>query len=181
MTLPTYNANALLTKPRRAVWDAIDNWQPLIDWVTNTGITLWKIRLEDDLNEVMSKGGTFFELPSITVYPDSVTEAFEVHRMAKFADRMVIDIKTPYLDQAEELSEMVWQAVWQSAPVATPTVSYIKAATNGRYPTVLSIIRKYAKLTDGDKSQLVWVFSMTIGLVEAQDVLSTILQARTAS
>jgi len=181
MPLPTYNANALLTKTRRAAWDAIDNWQPLTDWVTNTGITLWKLRLEDDLNEVMSKGGTFYELPSITIYPGDVSEAFEVHRMAKFADRLVIDIKTSYLDQAEELSEMVWQAVWQSAPVSTPTVSYIKAATNGRYPTVLSIMRNYAKLTDGDKSQLAWNFSMAIGLVEAQDVLSTVLQARTAS
>lgn len=176
--LPSFNSNALLTKTRRAVWDAIDNWQPLIDWSLNTQIPLRKLRMEGDLNEIVSQGGSFFDLPSITVTPGDVTEAFEVHRMARFADRLVIDVKTAFLDHAEELSEMVWQAIWQSASRVTPAVSYIKAAT-GRYPTVLSISRKFAKLTDGKTSQLAWVFTLTIGLVENQDVLSTVLQART--
>jgi hypothetical protein len=174
-TVPTYNSLAMLTKARRAVWDAIDNWQPLIDWATNTGIVLLKHRLEDDLSDILSDGSSFFDLPSISVRPASVSEGWEVHRMAKFPDQMMIDVKTAYLDHAEELSEMIWQAVWQSAPTATPTVSYIKTAT-GRHPKTVGIQRNIGQVGQNKA----WVFSLTINLEESQDVLSTILAARTA-
>lgn len=180
MALPAYNANALITKTRRAVWDAIDNWQPLRDWVANCIYPIFKHRMEDDLNEIISTGSSYFELPSITVLPGNVTEAWEVNRMAKFADSITIDIKTPYLDQAEELSEMIWQAVWQSAPADNPSVSYVRSVT-GRLPKVISINRSIISLNDGQKSQRAWLFSMTLTLAETQDVLSTILQARAAS
>ncbi len=173
--LPTYNANALLTKSRRAVWDAIDNWQPLIDLANNTSDPILKHRMEDDLNEILSDDSSYFDLPSITVLPGNTSEAWEVHRMAKFADQIVIDVKSAYLDQAEEISEMVWQAVWQSAPLASPTVSYIRAAT-GRLPGSVAIVRQVAQIG----KQKCWLFRMTIQLTEPQDLLSTVLAARTA-
>lgn len=174
-TLPKYNSLALLTKTRRAVWDAIDNWLPLIDWAANCGEVLYKNRMEDDLNELLNDNSAFFELPSITTQPGQVAEAWETNRMAKFADQITIVVKTAYLDQAEELSEMIWQAVWQSAPVSNPTVSYIKSAT-GRYPKGVSVARVVGQVG----KQKAWVFTITIILEESQDPLSTILQARTA-
>ena len=174
-TLPTYNSLALLTKTRRAVWDAIDNWQPLTDWVTNCGYTLLKHRMEEDLNELLSDESSFFELPSIAVRPGQVAEAWETHRMAKFADQISIDVKAAYLDQAEELSEMVWQSIWQAAPASSPTVSYIKLAT-GRYPKGVSITRAIGQVG----KQKGWIFTLTITLEASQDPLSTILQARAA-
>lgn len=174
--LPAYNSNALLTRARRAVWDAIDNWQPLIDLAANMDVPIFKHRMEDDLNEILSEDSSFFELPSITVMPGAASEAWEVHRMAKFADQFVLDIKTAFLDQAEEISEMVWQAIWQSAPALTPTVSYIRAAT-GRYPVSVTINRQVANVG----KQKAWLFRMSFTLNETQDVLSTILAARVAS
>lgn len=174
-TLPKYNSLALLTKTRRAVWDAIDNWTPLTNWASSCGYELLKQRMEDDLNELLEDDSSFFELPSIVVRPGQVAEAWETHRMAKFADQITIDVKTAYLDQAEELSEMIFQAIWQSAPISTPTVSYIKAAT-GRYPKGVSITRAIGQVG----KQKAWVFTLTITLEESQDPLSTVLQARVA-
>jgi len=173
--LPLYNANAIQTKARRAVWDAIDNWTPLSDWETNAGYPLWKQRFEGDLNEILSADGPICDLPQIAVRPADLTEGWETNRMAKFVDRVVIDVKTVYLDQAEELSEMVWQAVWQSAPPAS-TVGYVRTAT-GRNPTMVSVQRAMGQIGNSKA----WVFSLTIGFESNQDLHNTILQARVAT
>lgn len=175
MPLPAYNANAILTKTRRAVWDAIDNWQPLQDWEANCDIQLWKQRLEGDLNEILSADGSFTELPSITYRPADVSESWETNRMAKFVDRLQIDIKTQYLDQAEELAEMVWQAIWQSAPVDS-AISYVRLAT-GRLPQSVSVQRQMGLVGN----QKAWVFTLTVFLDPNQDLYSTILQARVST
>lgn len=174
-SFPLYNANAIQTKARRAVWDAIDNWAPLIAWAANAGYPLWKQRFEGDLNEILSADGPICDLPQIAVRPADLSEGWETNRMAKFVDRVVIDVKTVYLDQAEELSEMLWQAVWQSAPVGSPAVGYVRAAT-GRNPTMVSVQRAMGQIGNSKA----WVFSLTIGFESNQDLHSTILQAREA-
>jgi hypothetical protein len=174
--LPAYNPNAIQTKARRAVWDAIDNWQPLLDWQANCDYPLWKQRFEGDLNEILSKDGPISDLPQIAVRPAALTEGWETNRMAKFVDQVVIDVKTVYIDQAEELSEMIWQAVWQSAPADNPTMGYVRSAT-GRNPTTVSVQRAIGQIGNSKA----WVYTLTIGFEPSQDLHSTILQARVAT
>ncbi len=164
------------TKARRAVWDAIDNWGPLIDWENNVGYPLWKQRFEGDLNEIMSADGALFDLPQISVLPADLTEGWETNRMAKFVDRVTINVWAVYLDHAEELSEMIWQAIWQAAPADNSTVSFVRLAT-GRNPNMVSVRRTMDTI---GKSKA-WVFTLTIGFEPSQDLHSTILQARVAT
>lgn len=175
-TLPPYNANALQTKARLAAWAAIENWQPIIDWKSNCGYPLWFQKFDGDLNEILSEDGTITELPQIAIRPGPLAEGWETNRMAKFVDQIVIDVKTCYLDQAEELSEMVWQAIWQSAPAGNPTMSYVRAAT-GRNPKMVSVQRAIGQIG----SQKAWVYTLTVSFEESQDLHSTVLQARVAT
>lgn len=154
----------ILTTARHSLWDAIDNFAGL------DGQFKSKWRYDTDIGqywEKIDKAG-LGDFPAIGILPLIVQPNWVLNEMMEFSDAYTLDIRAPKLTTCERLVELVWQALYQAAPLASPTVSYVKAAT-GYHPKTLGPIQR-APIGMGAGGLIrVWQFQLGIGLRLRQD------------
>lgn len=155
----------ILTAARLSLWAAIDNWPDLANPAFRS-----KWKFETDIGqywERIDKAG-IADLPAIGIQPLAVQPQWVLNEMMEFTDAYTIDIRATKLSTCEDLVQKVWQAIYRSAAVATPTVSYVKAAT-GYHPKVMGPIQRAAiGMGEGGKLR-VWQFQLTVALRLRQD------------
>lgn len=158
----------ILTTARRSLWAAIDNYAAL----SGAFASHWKY--ESDIGqswEKIDKAG-LADFPVIGILPLVVQPEWVLNSIMEFSDAYTIDIRHPKLPTCERLIELVWKAIYQSASIGTPTVSYVKAAT-GYHPQVLGPIQR-TPIGMGEGGTLrVWQFQMGVGLRLRQSPFST--------
>lgn len=154
----------ILTLARRSLWDAIDNFEDL------DGVFRSKWKYENDIGhyfEKYDKAG-MGDFPSIGIMPMSVQPDWVLNEMMEFSDAYTIDIRAQKLTTCERLVELAWKAIYQAAPVASPTVSYVRAAT-GYLPKTLGPIQRTPIGMGPNGLIRVWQFQLGIGLRLRQD------------
>ncbi|WP_373649009.1 hypothetical protein [Schlesneria sp. DSM 10557] len=120
----------LLTKIRRAVWDALNNWS---EWDDET----WsrKFELDADLDELALHDPGLFDLPAIAVNVGPTNPRFMAHTVQDWP--VTVDVVAWFPIHAIRLAEYrAWQiqrAIYQGAPEDAPTMTYIRTAS-GRLP-----------------------------------------------
>lgn len=130
ITTDTATASKTLTRVRRAVWDALNNWS---EWTGST----WARKFESDaaLDELALHDPGLFDLPAIAVTWGQTNPRFFVHTVQDWP--ATVDVVAWFPIKSIRLAEYrAWQitrAVYQGAPTGTPTMSYIRTAT-GRLP-----------------------------------------------
>lgn len=126
VTTPT----KVLTSVRQAAWNALNNWG---EW--NSGTWGRKFYQDSDLDELALHDPGEFDLPALAITWGPTAPRYFVHTAQEWP--ATLNVVAWFPAHATTLAEYrAWQivrAIYQSAPSASPTVSYIRAAT-GRIP-----------------------------------------------
>lgn len=128
--------NPILTDARNAVWDAIDNWPAFA--ADGDTPAAWTRKYKDplDVAELSLHDPGVADLPAIAVTWGPTTANWWTHQMQQWGQQLVVTFWLPADSEAvaEWRLMQLMQAVYQSAPVESPSVSYVRRAT-GRPPT----------------------------------------------
>lgn len=127
---PAVTGNPVLTETREAVWNAINHWEPFANAWTR------KYRTAADLAELSLHDPASFELPAIAITWGPTAAEWWTHQMQNWGQQLFIQFWLPadWQAVAEWRLEQLMQAVYQAAPVESPSVSYVRKAT-GRPPS----------------------------------------------
>ena len=120
----------VLTKVRRAAWNAINNWS---EFDSNTWAR--KFQNDADLDELALHDPGEFDLPALAVTLGPTSPRFFTHINQEWPVTLNVTAWFPahQTTLAEYRAWQIVRAIYQSADPSTPTVSYIRAAT-GRIP-----------------------------------------------
>lgn len=124
----------VLSKVRKAAWDAIDNWSEF----TVDDVSVWqrKFRDDTDLDELALHDPAEFEFPALAITWGPTQPEWLVNTVQSWPATLVVTAWFPshQTTLAEYRAWQIIRAMYQSAPAETPTVSYIRAAT-GQIPS----------------------------------------------
>lgn len=129
----TVDPAPLLTITRAAVWNAIDNWPAFADVWTR------KFDSMEDLEELALHDPGRSDLPAIAVTWGPTDAKWWTNIQQLWAQQLFVTFWLPadQQDLAEQRLLELTNAIYKSAPVETPNVSYIRRAV-GRPPTANS-------------------------------------------
>jgi hypothetical protein len=148
-----------LTLARRAVWDAIDNWQPLASTFRQ------KYRYEKSPTpgspleppNKATEPTVYADLPAIAIIPSLVQPRPETLQTNRYPYTLRVMVWTHdwTLEQPEQIWQDVRNAVFNSANADTG-LNYIKAAT-GSYATGFNPVRwQMARIGEDNKTKCVY-------------------------
>jgi hypothetical protein len=136
VTAPAVSGTPLLTAARNAVWDAIDNWPAFAAAPPIAAAWTRKFKTAEDIEELGLHDPCAADLPAIAVTWGPTVADWWVNVQQQWGQQLFVTFWLPanWEQVAEWRLMQLTQAIYQSAPVETPTVSYVRRAT-GRPPS----------------------------------------------
>ncbi|MBS0206637.1 MAG: hypothetical protein JSS49_27485 [Planctomycetes bacterium] len=133
---PTVTDSPILTATRNAVWDAIDNWTPFAADDPIPAAWTRKYRDAVDVEELSLHDPDVGDLPAIAVTWGPTSTQWWTNIQQQWSQQLFVTFWLPanWEAVAEWRLIQLMQAIYKSAPVETPTVSYIRRAV-GRPPS----------------------------------------------
>jgi hypothetical protein len=123
-----------LSLVRKAIWDALNNWQ---EWAGSANPWQRKFQTDADIDELSLHDPGEFDLPALAVTWDTIQPKFLVHVAQDWACTINIVSWWPahMIEKAEYAAWQTVRAIYQSAATGQSgkPISYVRAAT-GRIP-----------------------------------------------
>lgn len=153
---------AKTTDARAAIWDAIENYAAL----NPSGASVFKRKIKHEgqtggLDSIIQSG--LGDLPSIEIVPSTQDYQPQTNRMTEFPYNVEVRLLGLYLDKLETYAQDIVKAVYQQGAPATPTVSYVKAAT-GYHPQAVRVATPQIVPLGRGKAPKAWGMVMTFSL-----------------